>query len=68
MGDCILFVDEKTSKNCYLGHLNNVDTDFLTTTGESQDPQGVYLNLNTIGKLSFSVVFCAYYISYRLHI
>ena len=47
----MLFMEEKTSKNCHMGHLDNVDTDFLTVSSDSQDPQGIYLNLNKIGDL-----------------
>ena len=47
----MLFMEEKTSKNCHMGHLDNIDTDFLTASSDSQDPQGIYLNLNKIGDL-----------------
>ena len=52
-GGCVLFVREKESENCYLGHLDNVDTNYLTVESQEEEPQAVYLDLNTIGKLIF---------------
>jgi hypothetical protein len=51
-GGCDLFVKDKESKNCYLGDLDNVDTNYLTVeSGETL--QAVYLDLNIIGKFDF---------------
>ena len=51
-GGCDLFVKDKESKNCHLGDLDNVDTNYLTVeSGEA--PQAVYLDLNIIGKFDF---------------
>ena len=52
-GGCVLFVRDKESENCYLGHLDNVDTNYLTVESQEEEPQAVYLDLNTIGKLIF---------------
>ena len=52
-GGCALFVRDKESENCYLGHLDNVDTNYLTEESQEEEPQAVYLDLNTIGKFIF---------------
>ena len=52
-GGCVLFVRDKESENCYLGHLDNVDTNYLTVENQEEEPQAVYLDLNTIGELIF---------------
>ena len=55
-GGCDLFVKDKESKNCYLGDLDNVDTNYLTVeSGEAL--QAVYLDLNIIGKFFWNLGF-----------
>ena len=54
--DCLLFVEEKTSKNCYMGQLNNIDTNFLSSPSESMNPQVVYMNMNTIGNFNLGAI------------
>ena len=42
-----IFLGDQTTQNCFLGHSDNSETDYLTGQSETES-QAVYLNLDKI--------------------